>query len=177
MDLCSETIKAIVRSGRNILSGCGADGIMGVTYNTARKYSKTDPDTGKPLQNLAIVVEPPWGDEDVENCIPIGKAESEADRISKFADTSDSFIVFPGSVTTLQEAVSLIQKNEFMPKDKPLKKIILVGSNFFAGLKMQYDKLFKSGLLVYHSPEELFTICDTIDEILRELNINENSCN
>lgn len=51
---------------------------MGEVYNAAKEVSMKD-STGKPLQNLAIIVEPLWGDENLHDCIPIGKANSEAE--------------------------------------------------------------------------------------------------
>lgn len=168
MDLCSKLSADLVRSGFNISTGCGAYGIMGSAYNSAKENSVKDIRTGRPLQNLAIIMEPAYGDEDLENCLPIGKSTSEADRIAKFRKTSDTFIVFPGSATTLQESVSLIQQNEYAQQNEPLKKIILVGKEFFDGLVQQYQKLFDSKLLK-HSPEELFTILNSKEELLKAI--------
>lgn len=167
MDLCSKTSKVLVNKGYNILTGCGTKGIMGSAHFAASESSAIDISTGKPKQNLAIVVEPAWGDEDLEHCTPIGKATSEADRIEKFGKTSNTFLIFPGSATTIQEAVSLIQQNEYS-KDQPLKKILLVGKKYFEGLKIQYDKLAESKLLK-HKPDELFKVVDSEDEILKEI--------
>lgn len=168
MDLCSKVTKDLVQGGYSILTGCGSNGIMGSAYNAAKENSAKDIKTGKPSQNLAIIMEPAWGDEDLENCTAIGKTKSEAERIVKFRNTSDNFLVFPGSATTMQEAVSLIQQNEYSPKNEPLKKIILVGRDFFAGLAKQYQNLYDSKLLK-HSPDELFKVVDTEPEILNEL--------
>ncbi len=165
MDLCSKTTKDLIKSGHNIVTGCGSNGIMGAAYDSAKTYSKKDTEKGQPIQNLAIVMEPAWGDEDLENCIPIGKAKSEEERINKFTKTADTFVIFPGSATTIQEAVSLIQKNEYKSKDQPAKKIILVGKEFFSGLEKQYNKLYESKLL-RSDPENLFSIVDTEEEIL-----------
>jgi len=169
MDLCSKVTKDLVLSGYNILSGCGSNGIMGAAYNAAKENSIKDIKTGKPLQNLSVIMDPPWGDENIDDCIPIGKATSEAERIAiKFKKASDTFVIFPGSATTLEEATSLIQQNEYAPKNEQLKKIILVGKEFFSGLTLQYQKLFDSKLLK-HSPEELFKVLNSKDEILKEI--------
>ena len=167
MDLCSKVTKDLINNGYNILTGCGAYGIMGAAYNAASENSVKDIETGKPKQNLAIVMEPAWGDEDIEHCIPIGKSTSESDRIDKFSKTSNTILVFPGSATTIQEATSLIQKNEYT-KNEPLKKIILVGQKFFEGLKLQYDQLAEAKLLK-HKPEELFTVVNSEEEILEQI--------
>ena len=169
MNLCSKTTKDLISQGYNILTGCGSNGIMGSAYKSAAKYSNKDIKTQKPTQNLAIVVEPAWGDEDINNCIAIGKAQSETDRIEKFRKTADTFVIFPGSATTIQEAATIIQKNEYSSGDEPLKKIILVGKDFFSGLNEQYQKLFEYKLLK-HSPKDLFTIADTEEEILEIVN-------
>jgi len=168
MDLCSKLTADLVRSGYNIQTGCGAYGIMGTAYNSAKENSIRDIETRKPAQNIAIIMQPAWGDEDLDNCVPIGKATSENERLTKFRKTSDTFVVFPGSATTIEETALLIQQNEYSPKDTPLKKIILVGNEFFSGLKQQYQKLFDSKLLK-HNPDELFTVLDSEEEILNEI--------
>ena len=107
MDMCAEVTEGLVKNGYNILSGCGSHGIMGTAYEAAKKHSAVDMN-GRPVQNLTILVEPGWGDEDLKHCVPIGKAKSEAERIDKFFKTSDNFVVFPGGSTTMQEATSLL---------------------------------------------------------------------
>jgi len=162
MDLCSKVTKDLVLSGNNILTGCGLGGIMGSAYNAAKENSVIDIKTGKPSQNLVILAQPEWHTEDIENCTIIGKANTEAGRIEKFGKTSDTYLIFPGSSTTMQEAVSLIQKNEHPSNNEPLKK------DFFAGLKKQYQILDEAKLLA-HKPDELFKVVDTEGEILNEL--------
>jgi len=166
MDLCSKVTKSLMENGYNIVSGCGANGIMGATYKAAKDNSLKD-SFGKPLQNLAIVVEPAWGDEDIENCIPVGKATSESDRISKFCKVSDHFIVFPGGESTLLETTSLIQKNKYPEKGEPFKRIILVGQQIFSGLVNQYQSFFELGT-VSKPPEQLFKVLNSEKEILKE---------
>lgn len=162
MDLCASVTKSMVQNKKNLLHGCGNSGIMGVAYNSGKIYSKKD-SNGKPIQNLAIIAQPLWGDEDLDNCIPLTTSKSEADRIEKFASVADNFIIFPGSSTTLQEATTLITKNYYgKPEEK--KKIILVGRDFFKGLQEQYQQLYNSKLIKC-PPEELFTVVDTEEEI------------
>lgn len=162
MDICSNSVKSMVLSGKNILTGCGTKGIMGSAFYSAKEYSVKN-NAGKPIQNLAIITEPLWGDEDLENCITIASAKSEADRIEKFAEVADTMIIFPGSAGTLQEATTLISKNYYgKPEDK--KKIILVGKHFFKGLIEQYNKLYAAGLIKY-KPSELFTVVDNEEQL------------
>ena len=168
MNLCSRLTKDLVAKGYNIQTGNGKYGIMGSAYRTAQKASACDIFSHKPTQNLAIVTDPLYGIEDLKNCTLIGKATSEADRIDKFSKTSDTFVIFPGSAATLQEAASLIRQNEYMPPDKPLKKIILVGKKYFAGIAQQYRQIFNSKLLK-HKQKELFKVLDTKDEVLKEI--------
>lgn len=166
MHLCSRATKGLVDNGYNILTGCNLKGIMGAAYKSAQDNSIKDAN-GKLLQNLAIVVEPAWGDEDLEHCITIGKATSEADRIDKFVRASDSFIIFPGGETTLQETTSLITKNKYPKAGESHKKIILVGEQLFAGLIEQYRTFCKLGTIT--TPfEKLFKVFNSEADILKE---------
>lgn len=162
LDMCSNTVKGLILNNKKIVHGCGTTGIMGAAHFAGVKYSKTDFDD-KPVQNLGIVTEERWGNEDTDNCIMLCSAKNEADRIDKFAEVADTIIVFPGSVTTLQEASTLIQKNYYgEPEDK--KKVILVGKEYFKGLDEQYHTLYKHGLITC-KPEELYKIADSVEEI------------
>ena len=166
MDMCSNSVRIILRKGKNIVHGCGTTGIMGAALSTAIKYSSKDW-TGQPFQNLGIVTDKRWGDEDTDNCIMLASAVSEADRIDKFTEVADTMLIFPGSVTTLQEATSLITKNYYGDiKDK--KKIILVGKEFFKGLDNQYKTLYENGL-INCKPNELYTLVDSLEEINKNI--------
>lgn len=157
MKICADYTKNLILSGKNIVSGCGTAGIMGAAYNTAKEFSSKN-EEGKPRQNLTIITNHLWGDEDLENCIPLTATNSEAERTEKFAEVADTIVIFPGGATTLQEATTLITKNHYGKKEN-MKNIILVGKNFFKGLIEQYQKLYESKLLKY-KPEELFTVID-----------------
>ena len=163
MDMCSDITKAIILSGKNIVHGCGNSGIMGSAYKAGQKYSKRD-EQNKPLQNLAIIANPLWGDEDLENCIPLTTTNSEAERIEKFADVANTIVVFPGSVSTIQEAATLIAKN-YYGKPESKKQVILIGKEFFKGLTTQYEKLYKAGLIKC-PPESLYRIVDNESDLL-----------
>ena len=155
-------IREIILDNKNINHGCGKNGMMGAFYRAAHDFSTKDFATGKPQQNLAIVMNPPYGDEDIKHCTTIGTATSEHERIGKFQQTSNHFLVEKGSVTTLQEATSVIGEN---------KNVILIGKEFFAGLTKQYHQLFKSGFLPL-CPEEMFACLENADikEILDKIN-------
>jgi len=162
MEACSSITKGLVLNGKNLVHGCGNSGIMGEAYESGKLYSKQD-GAGKPIQNLAIIATPMWGDEDLDNCIPLTTANSEADRTEKFAQVADNFLIFPGSSTTLQEATTLITKNYYgKPEDR--KQIIFVGKDFYKGLQEQYQKLYECKLIKC-PPEELFTIVDSEEEV------------
>ena len=162
MDICSNSVKSIVLNGKNIVTGCGSSGIMGEAYKSGYNYSLKNKNN-LPKQNLGILTKPLWGDEDLEHCIPIGCAKSEAGRIEMFSQVADTILIFPGSTGTLQEAATLISKNNY-GKSEDKKKIILVGKKFFKGLIEQYNKLYKSGL-IKHKPSELFTVVDSEKEL------------
>ena len=162
MDMCSNVVKSLILADKKIVHGCGTTGIMGAAHYAGIKYSKINSE-GKPEQNLGIVTDKLWGNEDTENCVMLTSAKNEADRIDKFAEVADTMLVFPGSVTTLQEATTLIQKN-YYGESKDKKKIILVGKEYFRGLDKQYHTLYNNGL-ISTKPEELYTIVDSENEI------------
>ncbi len=161
----SDITRHFIENGFNVVHGCGSHGIMGKVYDAAKEASIKDA-KGKPLQNLAIVVEPLWGDENLHDCIPIGKANSEAERIVKFTKVADNFVIFPGSVTTLQEASTLIQNNRY-PKLGEVKKVVLFGADFWEGLVLQYKKIFEMNLLKENPIGKLFHIANSKEEVLR----------
>lgn len=161
----SDITRHFVENGFNVIHGCGSHGIMGEVYNAAKDASIKDP-TGKPLQNLAIIVEPLWGDENLHDCIPIGRANSEAERIAKFTQVADNFVIFPGSATTVQEASTLIQKNRY-PKSGEVKKVILFGADFWEGLVTQYKKIFEMNLLKENPIGKLFHVANSKEEVLK----------
>ena len=161
----SDITRHFVENGFNVVHGCGSHGIMGEVYNAAKDASIKDP-TGKPPQNLAIIVEPLWGDENLHDCLPIGKANSEAERIAKFTQVADNFVIFPGSATTVQEASTLIQNNRYT-KNGEIKKVILFGSDFWEGLITQYKKIFEMKLLKENPIGKLFHIANSKEEVLK----------
>ena len=166
MSLCSNVVKGLMLSGKKIVHGCGTTGVMGAAHYAGVKYSQKN-NEGKPVQNLGIVTDRRWGNEDTENCVMLTSAKSESDRIDKFSEVADTMLIFPGSVTTLQEATTLITKNYYGDiEDK--KKIILVGKDYFKGLDEQYHTLHRKGLISC-PPEELYTIVDSIDEINKNI--------
>ena len=161
----SDITRHFIENGFDVVHGCGSKGIMGEVYKSAQTHSIKDLQ-GKPVQNLAIVVEPLWGDENLVDCIPIGKANSEAERITKFAKVADNFVIFPGSATTLQETTTLIQNNRYC-KDGEVKKVILFGAEFWEGLVSQYKKLFDMKLLKENPIGKLFHIANSKEEVIK----------
>ena len=166
LDLCAKTTKEFVQNGYNIITGCGTKGIMGAAYNAAKESSAVNLE-GKPIQNLAIIVNPLWGDENLNDCVIIGKAGSESERIMKFTKVSDNFVIFPGGTTTMQEAATLIRHNVHSD-ECGLKKIILVGREFFAGIKQQYETMAKMRFLK-NAPENFFKILSDKNEIVKAI--------
>ncbi len=167
MSMCANAVKSIVLSGNSIIHGAGKYGIMGAASKSAAKYSEID-ENGKPKQSLAIITDPLWGNEDLDNCVIKDTATSEAARIEKFSQRADKVVIFPGSSGTIQEAASFISSNNYAPFDER-KKVILVGKKYYEGLVSQYENMYKNGLL-NDKPENLFTVVDSEDEILKELN-------
>lgn len=162
MDMCSSFTKSLIQADKNILTGCATTGIMGAAYNTAVQYSQKD-ETGRPIQNLAVTNNPLWGNENLDDCVPVVSSNSAAEGAQRFMDMSDTIVVFPGSVTTLLEASTIIQKNYYgNPEEK--RNVILVGKDYYKGLIEQYETMHKSGL-INCKPEELFTVVDSLEEL------------
>jgi len=93
MDMCSNVVKGLILADKKIVHGCGTTGIMGAAHYAGIKYSKINSE-GKPEQNLGIVTDKLWGNEDTENCVMLTSAKNEADRIDKFAEVADTMLVF-----------------------------------------------------------------------------------
>ena len=164
MQASADITRYFVENGYNVVHGCGSEGIMGEVYNTAVKYSQKE--NGKPVQNLAIIKQPLWGDENLNDCVIVGKASSEAERIEKFGRVSDRFLIFPGGTTTMQEATTLIQNNKY-PQKGETKTIVLFGKEFWSGLAEQYKKLFEMKILKENPIGKLFHIADSKEEVIR----------
>ncbi|MBR5305185.1 MAG: LOG family protein [Candidatus Gastranaerophilales bacterium] len=162
----SRIVPTIIARGMNIVTGCGTRGIMGQAHYTAADYSKKD-SNGKPIQNLAIIKKPLWGDEDLDNCEVIDEATSENERITKFIENADSFLIFPGGPATMLEATSVISHNHYAENKK---KVILVGREYFKSLDEQYLKIYEMGLLKV-DPKELYVLVDSVEEIETELGL------
>lgn len=153
----------LVRRGYNVLTGAGNAGVMGAAYAAAAESADAALRRG---ENLVLAVRPGWGDENLSDARAIGIADSEPRRVEAFAKVSDNFLIFPGSAGSVQEAAILVAMNAYRGK-APLKRIILVGRDFFGGISQQYQRLFEDGLLK-ESPEALFRVVDSLDEILSD---------
>ena len=163
----ADITRHFVKNGYNVLHGCGTNGIMGSVYKAAAEVSQKK--NGIPSQNRAILKQPLWGDENLDECKIIGQAKTESERIEKFGKVSDRFLIFPGSTTTMQEATTLIQQNQYMPKNKEKKTIVLFGEKFWSGLINQYKKLFDMELLKENPIGNLFHIANTKQEVIKLL--------
>ena len=156
MQMASDFAKYVVQKQNNVLTGCGDKGIMGAAYYGA--YSN-----GSKEQNQVYIMQPEWGDEDKEHCKVLGYTKSEAERIGKFREKSDEIVIFPGSCGTMQEVSSFIFENYYSEDKKP---VILVGKEFFKGIDIQYQNMFKNGYLNrVQSTDELYRIVDSLDEL------------
>ena len=70
-------------------------------------------------------------------------------------------------MTTLQEAVTLIRMNAHSAQNE-LKKIVLVGKEFFAGLKQVYENMADMNFLK-KKPENIFKILSQKHEIINAI--------
>lgn len=159
---CADITKYLVQNGFYIIHGCGVNGIMGVTYKTAAQYSKKV--DNKPVQNLSIIRTPLWGDEDLDNCVIIDKAKTEAERLHKFMHISDNFLIFPGGITTMQEVTTLIQENRHNGYNK---KIVLFGEKFWSGLINQYEYIYKQNIVKENPSGKEFFVANNISDVVK----------
>ncbi len=159
---CADITKYLVQNGFNIIHGCGLNGIMGAAYKAAAQYSKRV--NNKPVQNLSIIRTPLWGDEDLDNCIVIDKAKTEADRLDKFMRVSDNFLIFPGGITTMQESTTLIQENRHNGYDK---KIVLFSEIFWSGLIKQYEYIYKQNIVKENPLGKEFIVANSISDVIK----------
>ena len=159
----SDVTRHFIENGYNVVHGCGSKGVMGEVMRTAAQYSAKE--NGEPIQNLAIIKEPLWGDEDLKSCTVIGKAKSEIERADKLTRVADNFVIFPGSGGTLHEATAVIQMNQY-PEGGKLKKIVLVDPKFWSGLVEQYKTMFYKKFIKDFPVGKLFHLVDSQSEIL-----------
>lgn len=162
LQACSDITRHFIENDYNIISGAGSAGIMGEVNNTASKYSKKDKNH-RSVQNLGILTDPLWGDENLENCLIIGKAKSEAERIEKFTKVSDRFLIFPGSAGTIQEASTLVSENVYGSQHK---KIALFGEDFWKNFADLYKNIFEFNILKKQLGE-LFHIVNSKEEVIK----------
>lgn len=153
--------KELVNRGYNVLTGCGNKGIMGAAYKGALSAEKNQEN---PEKNLAVLVNPSWGNEDIKHCKVIAKpASSESDRIENgFLKASNNFLIFPGGAGSMQEASTLIAKNKCCHGNSQHLNVLLVGKDYYRGLEQQYDDMYKAGAL-RTEPKKLFKIIEAED--------------
>lgn len=167
MGLCDEIVTTLVKDGKYIVTGNGDKGIMGAAYDAAAQHSSRAIKTNKPLQNLTIEIDPPYGNER-SNCVIIGRANSEIKRSKKFTQVSNNFLIFPGRATTIQEGITLIRENDYKKQGVTLNKIILVGKTFWEHLLKHYQNMEKNGDL-NHKVSELFSLVNSKKGMIRNL--------
>ena len=161
-----DTAKELVNRGYNVLTGCGDKGIMGAAYMGA---SSAEKDKENPEHNLALLVNPLWGDEDTKHCKVIGKpASSEVDRTQNgFLNVSKNLLIFPGGAYSIVEAAIAIANNKYRPKNTPPLNIFLVGKDYYQGLVKQYDDMDKKHDTLGEKRENLFKVIEP-EDVLKE---------
>ncbi|MEI8376929.1 MAG: LOG family protein [bacterium] len=170
MGLCERITKKIVQNGKDAATGCGTNGgIMKASFFAAAEASKKD-ETGKPIQNLALLTLPRWVDENTKDCVVIGELVEKTRAIDGFAKVADTILVFPGRATTTEEVTTIIRKNDYKKPAEELDKIILVGKKYWENFKKHYENLYKSGDLT-RRPDELFVVVNSEKQILKKLGI------
>ena len=146
----------LVRKGNTILTGNGKFGIMGAAYKAAKEIEKN--------RNQAIIMIPPYGDEDFENCVVIDKAKSEDERIIKFDYSSKIKLINPGGAATLKEFTSFIERKYSRGKNLP-SKLYLIGDKPFIGMREQIKTLEDHGYLGQTKAEDLYSPVKSLDKV------------
>lgn len=155
--------RAVVGAGGNVLTGCGSGGTMGAAYYAAADAAQAE-GAG---ENLAIVKQPAWGDEDLANARVLATAQTEEARFDLFQKLGATLVLFPGGAGTLLEVAKAVEGAAYpRPGQPPFDTIVLVGTAFYAGLRLQLDALVEAGTMKAEVRSR-FTFVDDAEELVR----------
>ncbi len=93
-------------------------------------------------------------------------AKSLAERKEIMLEKSDVIVTIVGGTGTVDEFTDLLERRRYGQHNKRL--IVLNTDNFFAGLKMQYDRMKRDGFLsrLPRPLEDLVTFVDTPEMVM-----------
>ena len=155
LDIGYELGALIAQKNHNLVFGGGNDGMMG---SVARGVSDNN---GK---ILGIIPEWMIEFEDLyESCDDVIYTRSMDERKMKFIEYSDSFLVTPGGVGTLDEFFEVLTLKKLNLHNKPI--IILNIDNFFDKMLDMLYAMIEEGF-VPSNDEELFIVTSNINDAI-----------
>ena len=155
LDIGYELGALIAQKNHNLVFGGGDDGMMGSVARGVSDYN------GK---ILGIIPEWMIEFEDLyESCDDVIYTRSMDERKMKFIEYSDSFLVTPGGVGTLDEFFEVLTLKKLNLHNKPI--IILNIDNFFDKMLDMLYAMIEEGF-VPSNDEELFIVTSNINDAI-----------
>ena len=134
---------AVVRAGGNLVTGGGTKGPMGAAFKAGAAAARAE-GAG---ENLMVVKEPVWGDEDFVNASAIGKAPSESARFEHFQRVGATVVICAGGPGALLELAMAINGVVYPSPDLPPFTSIIVVGDFYEGMKRQVATYVDAGTM------------------------------
>jgi predicted Rossmann-fold nucleotide-binding protein len=156
--------RSVVGVGGNVLTGGGTKGPMGAAFNAAALTAKED----KAGQNLMVMKEPVWGDEDFVKGRGVGRAPTEEARFDLFQRLGATLVICPGGPGALLEASKAIMGVAYPNPDLPQFDTIVVVGDFYEGLKRQVETYVAAGTMKPEQAAKLRFVPPT-DELIAEI--------
>ncbi len=133
----------VIRAGGNIVTGAGEHGPMGSAFR-AGAAAALAPNTG---ENLSVMRDPGWGDENFKDARAVGKAPSDELRFDKFEQLGATVVIAPGGVGALLEGVKALYSVAYPNPSLPPFDDILVVGDYYRHLKGMVDEMVSAGTL------------------------------
>lgn len=166
--LAEEISTASIERGKNVVTGAGDKGIMGHASRAAEAAYQKGIALGKKVgQSLAIII-PKWRDSDFSLYKAVLQVDTEPQRTQAFQEMSNTFNIFVGGATTIQESSTLIANKVINNVSEPL--IEFMDKDVYEGLDQQYQTLERYGYLGTLKTTDLYNIVDSKEDYIKDLN-------
>ena len=147
----------IAKKGHTLVFGGGETGIMGACARGVHDNA-----------GESLGISPEWiGNFEplCENCSEFIYVDSMDERKNKFLENSDTFIIAPGGIGTLDEFFEIITLKKLKQHSKTI--IIFNINHFYDTLIKMIEEMGEKGFL--YKQEELFITCTSINEIFENI--------